>query len=130
VSARRAAGRIVPAAVESSGLGLKLSGHAAESCGRHERIGSLRCSPDIHVVGRCHDRSVGPADPRCHPYRYGSARTQHAIESRREPTRNNGQTTDRQKPEFAGPFKIRSRAIASGNYRTSSPVTALPMIMR
>jgi hypothetical protein len=32
--------------------------------------------------------------------------------------------------EFTGPFKIRTSAVASGYYRTSSPVTALPMIMR
>jgi hypothetical protein len=35
-----------------------------------------------------------------------------------------------QKPEFAGPSKIRTSAMTSGYYRTSSPVTALPMIMR
>jgi hypothetical protein len=44
--------------------------------------------------------------------------------------RNNGQTADRQKPEFAGPFKIRTSATICGYYRTSSPVTALPMSMR
>jgi hypothetical protein len=37
---------------------------------------------------------------------------------------------DRQKPEFTGPFKIRASAMTCGYYRTSSPVTALPMIMR
>jgi len=41
-----------------------------------------------------------------------------------------GQTADRPKPEFAGPFKIRASATTCGYYRTSSPVTALPMIMR
>jgi hypothetical protein len=41
-----------------------------------------------------------------------------------------GQTADRQKPEFTGPFKIRTSAMTCGYYRTSSPVTALPMIMR
>ena len=41
-----------------------------------------------------------------------------------------GQTADRQKPEFTGPFKIRASATICGYYRTSSPVTALPMIMR
>jgi hypothetical protein len=60
----------------------------------------------------------------------GSAPTQHAIGNRREPTRNNGQTASRQKPEFTRPFKIRTSAMTSGYYRTSSPVTALPMIMR
>ena len=54
----------------------------------------------------------------------------HAIGNWREPTRNNGQTRDRQIPEFTGPFKIRTSATTSGYYRTSSPVTALPMIMR
>jgi hypothetical protein len=47
-----------------------------------------------------------------------------------EPTRNNGQTANGQKPEVTGPFKIRTSAMTSGYYRTSSPVTALPMIMR
>jgi hypothetical protein len=56
----------------------------------------------------------------------GSAPTQHAIGNWREPTRNNRQTANRQKPELHGPFKIR----ASGYYRTSSPLTALSMIMR
>ncbi len=60
----------------------------------------------------------------------GSAPTQHAIGNWREPTRNNGQTSDRQKPESTGPFKIRTSAMTCGYYRTSSPVTALPMIMR
>jgi hypothetical protein len=32
--------------------------------------------------------------------------------------------------EFAGLFKIRTIAMTCGYYRTSSPVTALPMIMR
>jgi hypothetical protein len=40
-----------------------------------------------------------------------------------------GQTADRQKPEFTGAFKIRTSAMTIGYYRTSSPVTALPMIM-
>ncbi len=40
------------------------------------------------------------------------------------------QTADRQKPEFTGPSKIRTSAMTGGYYRTSSPVTALPMIMR
>jgi hypothetical protein len=39
-------------------------------------------------------------------------------------------TPSRQKPEFTGPFKIRTSAMTSGYYRTSSPVTALPMITR
>jgi len=60
----------------------------------------------------------------------GSAPTQHAIENRREPTRNNGQTANSQKQEFTDPFKIRTSAMTCGYYRTSSPVTALPMIMR
>jgi hypothetical protein len=33
-------------------------------------------------------------------------------------------------PEFTGPFKIRASTMTCGYYRTSSPVTALPMIMR
>ena len=33
----------------------------------------------------------------------GSAPTQHAIGTWRESTRNNGQTANRQKPEFTGP---------------------------
>jgi hypothetical protein len=37
---------------------------------------------------------------------------------------------DCHKPEFRGPFKIRTSAMTCGYYRTSSPVTALPMIMR
>ncbi len=37
---------------------------------------------------------------------------------------------DRHKPESMGPFKIRSSAATCGYYRTSRPVTALPMIMR
>jgi hypothetical protein len=37
---------------------------------------------------------------------------------------------DRQKPEFTGHFKIHISAMTCGYYRTSSPVTALPMIMR
>ncbi len=37
---------------------------------------------------------------------------------------------DRQEPEFTGPFKIRTSAMTCGYYRTLSPVTALPMIMR
>ena len=36
----------------------------------------------------------------------------------------------RQKPECTGPLKIRASAMTCGYYRTSSPVTALPMIMR
>jgi hypothetical protein len=60
----------------------------------------------------------------------GSAPTQHAIGNWREPTRNNWQTACRQEPEFTGPFKIRTSAMTSGYYRTSSPVTAPPMIMR
>ena len=32
--------------------------------------------------------------------------------------------------EYLGPCKIRTSAMTSGYYRTSSPVTALPMIMR
>jgi hypothetical protein len=60
----------------------------------------------------------------------GSAPTHHAIGNWREPTRNNGQTADHQKPELTGRFKIRTSAMTSGYYRTSSPVTALPMIIR
>jgi hypothetical protein len=41
-----------------------------------------------------------------------------------------GQMAGRQKPEFAGRFKIRTSATTRGYHRTSSPVTALPMIMR
>jgi hypothetical protein len=41
-----------------------------------------------------------------------------------------GQTGNGQKPEFTGRFKIRTSATTCGCYRTSSPVTALPMIMR
>jgi hypothetical protein len=37
---------------------------------------------------------------------------------------------NRQKPESTGRFKIRTSAMTSGYYRTSRPVTALPMIMR
>jgi hypothetical protein len=37
---------------------------------------------------------------------------------------------DRQKPEFTGHFKIHISAMTCGYYRTSSAVTALPMIMR
>jgi hypothetical protein len=59
-----------------------------------------------------------------------SAPTQHAIGNRREPTRNNGQTADRQKPEFTGPLEIRASSMTRGYQRTFSPVTALPMIMR
>jgi hypothetical protein len=36
---------------------------------------------------------------------------------------------NRQKPEFARPFKIRTSAVTCGYYRTSSPVTALPMMI-
>ena len=36
----------------------------------------------------------------------------------------------RQKPEFTDPFEIRISAMTCGYQRTSSPVTALPMIMR
>jgi hypothetical protein len=64
------------------------------------------------------------------PTARGSAPTQHAIGNWRELTRNNGQTANRQKPEFAGPFKIRTSTMAWGYYRTSSPVTALPMMSR
>ena len=62
--------------------------------------------------------------------RRGSALTQHAIGNRREPTRYNGKRANRRKPEFTGPFKIRTSAMTCGYYRTSSPVTALPMITR
>jgi hypothetical protein len=55
---------------------------------------------------------------------------EHAVGNWREPTRYNGQTANRQKPEFISPFKIRTSATTCGYYRTSSPVTALPMIMR
>jgi hypothetical protein len=48
----------------------------------------------------------------------------------REQTRKNTQTAIRQKPEFTGPFKIRTSPMTCSFYRTSSPVTALPMIMR
>jgi hypothetical protein len=41
-----------------------------------------------------------------------------------------GQTANRQKPEMTGPFKIRTSAMTCAYYRTASPVTALPMIMR
>lgn len=60
----------------------------------------------------------------------GSAPTQRGIGNWREPTRNNGRTADRQKAEFTRPFRIRTSAMTSGYYRTSSPVTALPMIIR
>jgi hypothetical protein len=60
----------------------------------------------------------------------GSAPTQHAIGNLREPTRNNGQTADLQISECTGPSKIRTSAMTCGYYRTSSPVMALPMIMR
>jgi Metallo-beta-lactamase superfamily len=40
------------------------------------------------------------------------------------------QTANRPKSVFTGPFKIRTSAMTCGYYRTSSPVTALPMIMR
>jgi hypothetical protein len=60
----------------------------------------------------------------------GSAPAQHAIGNWREPTRNNRQTADSQNREFTGPSKIRTSAMTSGYYRTSSPVTVLPMIMR
>jgi hypothetical protein len=60
----------------------------------------------------------------------GSAPTQHAIGNWREPTRNNGQTASRRELEFTGPFKIRTSAMTSGYYRTSSPVAARPMIRR
>ncbi len=39
-----------------------------------------------------------------------------------------GQTGNRQKPELTGRFRIRASAMNCGYYRTSSPVTALPMI--
>jgi len=41
-----------------------------------------------------------------------------------------GRPANHQKPEYTGHFKIRTSAMTSGYYRTSSPVTALPMIMR
>jgi hypothetical protein len=53
-----------------------------------------------------------------------------SIRNWRALTRNNGQTANHQKPEFTGPFEIRTSAKTRGYYRTSSPVTALPMIMR
>ena len=47
-----------------------------------------------------------------------------------EPTRNNGQTAALQISEFTASFRPRIIAITCGYYRTSSPVTALPLIMR
>jgi len=37
---------------------------------------------------------------------------------------------NRQKRGLTGRFKIRTSATTSDHYRTSSPVTAVPMIMR
>jgi len=37
---------------------------------------------------------------------------------------------EHRKPESTGPLKIRTSAMTCGYYRTSSPVTALPMIIR
>jgi hypothetical protein len=59
----------------------------------------------------------------------GSAPAQHAIGNWREPTRKTGNSQSPE-PEFTGLFKIRISGMACGYYRTSSPVTALPMIMR
>ncbi len=59
-----------------------------------------------------------------------SAPTQHGIGNWQEPTRNNGQTANRQKPQVTGLSKIRTSAMTCGYHRTSSPVTARPMIMR
>jgi hypothetical protein len=68
--------------------------------------------PVLHAVN---PRTGGvSADQRRSPTAKGSAPTQHTIGNRREPTRNNGQTTDRQKPEVTGPFKIRTSAMTSG----------------
>jgi hypothetical protein len=60
----------------------------------------------------------------------GSAPTQHAIGNWWEPTRNNGQTASLQNSECTGLFGPCISAMTSAYYRTSSPVTALPMIMR
>ena len=61
----------------------------------------------------------------------GSARIQHHVGNRREPTGNNGQTISRQTPPLSPSGRPRINAMTSGyyDYRTSSPVTALPMIM-
>jgi hypothetical protein len=58
-----------------------------------------------------------------------SAPTQHAVGNSREPTRNNGQ---RPAAEYRSSLPVQGRinATTCGYQRTSSPVTALPMIMR
>jgi hypothetical protein len=60
----------------------------------------------------------------------GSASTSTISGNGREPTRNNGQTARLQNIEWTAPFMSRISAMSSGYYRTSRPVTALPMIMR
>ena len=89
----------------------------------------LSSEPVLQAVDSQHSQGVWAVSGTTLTVR-GSAPTQHAIGNWREPTRNNGQTADLQKPEFTGPFKIRTSAMTSGYYRTASPVTALPMIMR
>jgi hypothetical protein len=59
----------------------------------------------------------------------GSAPTQHAIGNWRKLTRNNGQTANNRPLSFrVDPFRPFTSAMTCGYYRSSSPVTALPMI--
>ena len=79
-----------------------------------------RWLPSVTTIGQLPTAGQAP----------GTARIQHHVGNRREPTGNNGQTISRQTPPLSPPNQTRINAMTSGYYRTSSPVTALPMIMR
>ena len=62
--------------------------------------------------------------------RWGSAPTQHAIRELAGTNQDYGQTSNRQIRECRTPFRPHVSATTCGYYRTSSPVTAFPMITR